>query len=432
MQEMVKSLDEIVQQTKFNAGRSGVFSLDKLRTQYSHDKAQGGLSAASVQANVPEDSLETLVHELRPLLSRYIEPESDRIGYGIVDLMGGLSRPKITDFARILVRAAATLGPDRVARLVFGWIEGEPLHYQMKILLSGVSTDQPSLELEEGLRITRLPKSGTDLPAHVPAFSLSTHLHGSEDFRGGVALSIDCKVGPALYAPSIKSRGLLNDIENMEFTWAQGKIPPYAIDPFCEALSLACNHCVRRKYSWPDFGDLQEFNLGIGRGVSPSNVPDGGPRIDLSQEHLQQALDIQSKRDSSQEKQSLSMTISRWANSKRPESTLPDQFIELRIALEALYLKDGSGEKGFRLATYGAWHLGTNFTERLEHYETLRKMYKIASDAVHASELKDKEKKENRRLLTASQDLCRAGILKIINEGREFGWIDMMLGAGIN
>ena len=426
MQEMVKLLDEIVQQTKFEARHQGVFSLDKLRTQSRRDKMHGGLTAASAKANVPEDSLETLVHELRPLLSRYIEPESDRIGYGIVDLMGGAPRPTIADFARILVRAAATLGPNRAVQLVFGWIEGKPLHYQVKILLSGVSIDQPSLELEEGICITRLPKSTSDLPAYVPTFDV--HFHGSMSFLGGAVLSIDCEVGPALYAPP-KSGKLWS---NTQHTWAQGKIPPYAIDTFCEALSLACNHCVRRKYSWPDFGDLQEFNLGIGRGVSPSNVPDGGPRIDLSQEHLEQALDIQSKRDSSQEKQGLGMMISRWANSKRPESSLPDQFIELRIALEALYLKDRSGEKGFRLATYGAWHVGTNFKERMKHHKTLLKMYKIASAAVHASELKDKDKKENRRLLTASQDLCRAGILKIINERREFDWNEMILGAGID
>ena len=258
------------------------------------------------------------------------------------------------------------------------------------------------------------------------------YFYGPGGFLGGVVLSIDCEVGPALYKLPIKSGVFLNDPKNMELTWAQGKILPYAIDPFCEALSLACNHCVRRKYSWPDFGDLQEFNLGIGHGVSPSNVPDGGPRIDLSQEHLEQALDIQSKRDSSQEKQGLGMMISRWANSKRPESSLPDQFIELRIALEALYLKDRSGEKGFRLATYGAWHLGTNFKERIKHHKTLLKMYKIASDAVHASELKDKDKEENRRLLTTGQGLCRAGILKIINEGREFDWNEMILGAGID
>ena len=53
----------------------------------------------------PKIVLKTLVQELRPLLSSYIEPESDRIGYGIGDLMGGAQQPTIADFARILVRA---------------------------------------------------------------------------------------------------------------------------------------------------------------------------------------------------------------------------------------------------------------------------------------------------------------------------------------
>ena len=431
MQETIQLLGSIVQQTTFDAGRLGTFSPSQLRALYHSEKVHGGLSAAAAKANVPEDSLEALVQKLRPLLSIYIDPETDRIGNGLVDLMGGSPRPEIAELARILVRAAATLGPERVVQLVFGWIEGEPLHYRTKVLLSGISTDQSSLELEEGIRIQRLPNSSAELPAHVPAFSLS--FHGFEDFMNGVVLSIDCKAGPALYAPP-KSGALQSNIQH---TWAHGKIPPYSLDTFCEALSLACNHCVRWKFHWNDFGDLLEFNRGVFAGLGYSGFPRTWEGPGLSKEHLRQALGIRCKLASSQKNQGLSMAISRWANSKRPESTLPDQFIDLRIALEALYLADNKGKKlkfqgemRFRLATYGAWHLGVDLAERSKHHKTLREAYALASSAVHSGAVENTPK--NRELLATAQDLCRNGILKRLKEARPPDWNEIILGAGSN
>ena len=115
-------------------------------------------------------------------------------------------------------------------------------------------------------------------------------------------------------------------------------------------------------------------------------------------------------------------------NSKRPESDLLDRFIELRIALEALYLKDRAGEMKFRLTTYGAWHLGGDLDERRKYHDTLRQTYDLASKAVHAGTLENTP--ENRELLKTAQDLCRDGILKRLKEGQEPNWNDMILGVG--
>ena len=92
-------------------------------------------------------------------------------------------------------------------------------------------------------------------------------------------------------------------------------------------------------------------------------------------------------------RRSLNTAIHRWINSKRPESNLLDRFIELRIALEALYLREASGEMRFRLATYGAWHLGGDPDERRGYHRTLRKTYSVASTAVHAGEIENRPEK---------------------------------------
>ena len=115
-------------------------------------------------------------------------------------------------------------------------------------------------------------------------------------------------------------------------------------------------------------------------------------------------------------------------NRSIPSRSLPDCFIELRVALEALYLRKGDmGELKFRLATYGAWHLGSNFDERRRYHTTISRMYNLASKAVHTGEIENKPGTLD--ILTDTQNLCREGILKRLKEKEKPKWEDMILGA---
>ena len=115
-------------------------------------------------------------------------------------------------------------------------------------------------------------------------------------------------------------------------------------------------------------------------------------------------------------------------NSKRPESSLPDRFIELRIALEALYL-DGKNntEMAFRLAINGALYAGGTIEERRRNLKTLREAYNLSSRAVHAGTLK--ESSQNKGVLKRAQDLCREGIVRRLREDKDLNWTDKILGA---
>ena len=425
MQEIIELLDSVVRRTTFDARRLGTFSSDRLRAIYQHDKLHGGLTAKSATPKVPENLLAELTDRLLPLLVEYTNPESDRIGNGLVDLMGGSPQPKIAEFARILVRAAAILGAKRVAQMLFGWIAGEPLHYRTKMLLTGVAIDD-QLALEEGICITPLPKSSAELSAFVPSSLVTFPRQSFDSFLGGVMLSIDGKAEPVLYLPST------NDLssENMQHTWARGKLPGLSLNTFCEAMSLACNGCVRWKFSWRDFGELEEFNSGVLPGMSYTDVPEFGTRTHLPQESLEQARDIHLERHvDGKTNPRLDTAIRRWMGSKRSNASLSDRLIDLRIALEALYLDSDAGEMRFRLATNGAWHLGVDFVERRDYYKTLRGVYDLASKAVHASEVKFS--KQERDLLTAGQDACRKGILKRLKEKNKPDWNELILGGSL-
>ena len=124
--------------------------------------------------------------------------------------------------------------------------------------------------------------------------------------------------------------------------------------------------------------------------------------------------------------------ISRWMKSKDRRQSLGDCFIDLRIALETLSLRDflneHSQEMRFRLSLFGAWHLGSNLGDRRRIRKRLREAYDVASGSVHSGVLADTS--VNRALLSDAQDLCRRGILKILREGHPHDWGDLILGAG--
>ena len=119
--------------------------------------------------------------------------------------------------------------------------------------------------------------------------------------------------------------------------------------------------------------------------------------------------------------------------SKDFEKSQVDSLIDLRIALESLYLQDflneQSQEMRFRLALFGAWHLGVDFEERKKIRKRIRDAYDTASGAVHGGELENTP--EIQELLLDAQDLCRRGILKVLREGypSQERWGDLILGV---
>ena len=120
-----------------------------------------------------------------------------------------------------------------------------------------------------------------------------------------------------------------------------------------------------------------------------------------------------------------------WRPAANGMTTGKRHFIDLRIALEAIFLKEITGEKNqemrFRLALNGAWYLGNGLEERQTIRKTLRAVYDKASTAVHEGYVE--VSKDNRELLADGQRLCRSGILKLLKEGSPDDWGKLILGV---
>ena len=423
VKEFIEVLRDTLQNSEFIAGYSTTYSLDQLRALYERDKKYGQASAAWTVARVPEQALAALMERLRELLKDFINPDMDRIGTGLTGLLGGKPNPTVAEFAGTVVRAAGTLGTARVTELLLEWIDGKPLRIHRRALLNGVTVERP-LELKEGIGIQSVPHSRDKLAALLPG--LAMHMRGYHDFMGGAILSVPCEAEPALY-PNSDTPVLFAPLEH---SYAEGRLPDFSLDVFCEALSLVCDFRIRHRFSWDDVGELQEFNTLMYSGPHRTDAPDHEASINLSQQHLDWGLRVYlALNDYRKTRPSLCMAAHRWARSKRwmPFPSYSDCFVELRMALEALYLNDVSGELKFRLASRGAWHLGCDIDERRKHYDTLRRVYDLTSKAVHAGDIGFDAK--THRLLEAGQDLCRMGILQSLEETEAPDWTAMILGA---
>lgn len=405
-------LYDAVRHATFNIRRLGTFSGPQLSQMYRPNTGFDRLHLQSAKLRLEEDSLLPLADSLRRHLSSYIE--NDRLGNGLCFFVGGIQEPNVLDYTRNLVRAAAFLGPGTVGQLLYGWKRGEPIRYRVCAVLSGLSVDEP-MEMCRGIRLSKLPTSSNALTNELPpTFELS---YGSMSMSGATKVTLGCQGRPAFYKAGTDPAP--------QITWEYGPLEP-SFSALCDALSLASNSCVRLMITWSDFGDLSAFSAGSGfNSYSGSERIPVGPKF--SREDLEKAKDLLAQRlDHQSSNKKLDLAISRWMRSKRA-GNISDQFIDLRLALEALYLPDCNDELAFRLASRGAWHLGANFEERLKCQEILRKAYRFASQVLHAGTKSYTE--EHETVLRDAQDLCRRGILKRLDEGSVVpNWDELILG----
>lgn len=289
----------------------------------------------------------------------------------------------------------------------------------------GISLAEP-VDLPAGVRFEML-STGWPVSSRIATFFQEADwwrfASGEVWEENAFKVGVDFEIGPVLYKPG-------EDKPSAGQTWAGGDWLNNHFDALFETLTLHFGCYVSWNVMWWEFREVVAFGLcrgGLFRSRS-DNMHSHGAR-EVTSDGLAQATQLFVKRMNSRDRR-LDVAIGRWVKSQRPYEDLPDQFIDLRTALEALYIGKGQGELGFRMATHGAWHLGEDFTERQKYQKMLREAYNTASSAVHNGEI-DKTAK-NYQLLSAAQDLCRRGILQCLDDGCIPIWNDLILGKNTN
>lgn len=448
MEQLREALDAALQQATFD----GLPAEEYQALVQGHSwRAEAYTRASNAKVQITEHQRSVLTEQIRSLLDSFIDPVSDRIGLafplngstgshekaladGTVKLTSGST---IDDFIMALVRGAAVLGARRMSALLDGLRTGDPVQHRVRTMLNSDGVLTEALWPSDRVRIESLAHSTDQLNEFLP-LSRGRPL---TDYLGRIVVPIEHPMVPALFRP-----GDEEDVQSSR----PAEMP--VLETICQALALETNSHLSPAFSWHDYGELdagcltkrlgtwsrasarlrpllgpQSRKTSFLTGVSTLELDaDAGLRVD--QRRIRTTLMALNTAGTKTRR-----AVSRWLSSQVSSETLDDRYIDLRIALESLYLQDFSGEQSqemrFRLALFAAWHLGADLSERREVRRRIREAYDMASGAVHAGHLEFDE--ENEALLRDAQDLCRRGILKLLEYGQPQDWGDLILGAAV-
>ena len=477
MRQLWATLDSVAERATIELG-DGELSSGQLRDLLAR-RAQTRQAAQEVREAsvvVPDDLLARLGDDVRAVLGEYVEPSTDRIGHafpvasgvfvpgrvphvttrhepdGVVSLT---AVSHVETFAGALAGGAAILGTEPVASLVAGWLRDDPIRYQIRSILNSDCILQEPVSPMGGVRLESLPLSTDRLSGYLPLIGERS----PEQYLGRMVLTIDHSASPALFRP-----GDERTVRAERATAAPDARP----EVVCQALALEADAFAEVAFSWSDFGDqLGVFSLRseqvwssgqahfrpafFGNSSATTDYAtdvttvtlEDPPEIKVDGERLGAVLTALGESPSGR----LQIAASRWWRSNATSPRLEDRFIDLRTAMESLYLRDFeneySQEMGFRIALFGAWHLGANLEERRTVRKTLRDAYRAASRAVHDGDIDSQPKarrrrkredpgglrRENEKLLSDTQDIVRRVLLAMIANGPPRDWGDLVLGG---
>ena len=449
MSELAVLLKQVLPNAKFRTRDGTVYSSEDW--QAAVVRSRGCLHTArkvmSARPEIDDVQIGPLVDHLRGQLGAYVDPTTDRIGHSFEVVAAATPHVAITadrvdevqansslpNFARGLIRAAAVLGPGRAAGLVGQWAEGKPRNYKIMTVLAGALTED-AIKLDEGLRAYRLPVSSNDLPSSTP------RLRRVERILGRTLLEVDVSTSPALFVPPGDDAEILLETRTA--------LDGTSFDMFLLALSLICNRKVDVASHWNDHGDAESFAATgqsgswtepemtlelLGKGFT--HTPSTGltelfsftpPPPNLFESGLRRAWNLRTELQRRMESESrFRVAVTRWSKAASPGVMNADRLIDLRVALEALYLDSGGGESKFRLSVTGARHLATGLDDRRAVRKALSGFYDLASKVIHGTAL-DRDK-EDLPLVERVMTLCRDGILKVVEERNQPVWTDLLL-----
>ncbi len=450
---------EVGHSTFYSRRPQDIITSAKLRQLFEYDRWGCDTSSNVQDAKlICDDNILTNVsHALRELLNEYIDPTTDRIGSAI-PVHGQTGKPLATmrkdglldseyvmpfeELTQSFVKAAAILGVTCVSSLLSRWIACEPVQYRISTLIDGPFFGS-SVDIDGNILIEPLPLKSSALRASIPRQQNMT----PTTYLGRTVVSILCRASPVFFKPSAE-----DNAPNVQTT----SLASLDIKSICLILALKSDENVEQQFSWIDYGPLRAFSLSHSTNVWSFgtlnfnrsfrshvgvswDMTTGETTLSLEDDSIISLSDLNIKDTFSSlvmDKNKTRLALTRWLNSKDASKDLVDRFIDLRIALETLYLRDFINERSqemrFRIALFAAWHLGSDEEDRKRIRKIIRDAYDEASTAVHTSKLEYSFR--NVALLKHAQDLCRRGIIDLLSRKRlnANDWGDLILGIDIN
>ena len=405
--------------------------------------------------------LRFIVEELAPFIRKnsipsistgsYIVESGFADGSRIFCLRGGMSQQhhildRLLHIALVQGVEEAVLAFDRSC-----CPEGVHGFFQEVSLVDGMRIET-EIQIFEGAKLVPLPSLNTtrttdEVFRYLPGFPFNAFVDQADSFFGKTLLIIDQpgfsifhEPPQQIFEPRTKVSDLPFQVEEHDVKFRNHKEINAFIKSFFQALSLVCNSSV---YIYPLGWFLAEDKSVQGRdGAIRTRDPFWDRRPFVGSTKVEQTEIEKAKRfykildnPNSNISKRLQIPIDRWIKSKA-DKELIDKIIDLGIALEALYLFEGTREQltlQFRLRA--SWHLGKDKEHRKRLIDEFKAIYDLRSQAVHSGQIpkqvkirKGEAPTTTSEFIAKAQDLCRDSVLKIL-EDREFpDWNDLILG----
>ena len=298
--------------------------------------------------------------------------------------------------------------------------------------------DRREIRVFDGIRLALFPLNASKLPSYLfdQSFSHVLKNAGPSVFRWKTVLIIDHTISPLF------SKSPTENENQFEIKTKSTEFPNFDVEKFCQAFSLVSDYPVEPVRQWSYIDQDELFNLQKSLPIIVHNlfIPKEISRVTIIDEtHIEKIKDRYKELVNlpSEVGEKLQIPIDRWIQSKTEDNPI-DKIVDLGIALEALYLSEGTKEQltlQFRLRA--AWHLGENKEQRKALMKEFKAIYEWRSAVVHTGKLpkkgKGKKKKsytqeEVREFIRNAQDLCRDSIMKILEDGQFPDWNNLILG----
>lgn len=368
----------------------------------------------SSRADIPPLHGDPFLQCVAQLLDRYTH--EGVVGFAPGRIFGPYAELDLETVVRRLVVSGALCGVKDTTNVFRQWLGGDPARFTHMTVLQGVAIEGETLTYREGVRLERLPKD--DSLFRVVPEGIAESTYGRPDrsgLPGSTVLCVDAEIPFVFYHPDgPESQIPLGEGISFPLPWEDWNEIP-------QALSLLSDSKVFVTYTWQRIEAPTRILICRGDGYAHNNLNEFAEFETpiINQNHVDEARHLIPKL---QQKRHLAVAIARWMRSKSG-----DPFIDLRIALESLYGEPGSHESTFKVATNGAWHLGTTSEERIKYEKILRKLYKRASEVIHGGTA---SKEGDQELFVEARAACREGILKRLDEPKRIDFKKLRLGAG--
>ena len=434
MNELIKLIDEAVENSKFSAPFDSKFLPAKSmqetysnakRSQYLHILHEHTSNWKSFRTE--PKNLDRLSSKLGEYLVEFINKD-DEIGLGFTEIISGNPIQSIRNFSRKVILASIIVGTEKIANLIHDWKNGVPIHYNLNAKLQNAKIDD-KVVLNNAIELSNGAEKSLD--QEVFLHNIEMYVDYVSPHHECPTLTIKKTLSPALFLPS----------KNLEFDdqCISSNFKDVTIESFCDALSLTHDNYIQPLLVWKESDTLRpfrDFNIFPDYDVYPEVSTN--KMSEILQESFTEASDLHNfrkKTNKNSNKNTHNIAISRWIESMKSE-TFADQCINLRIALEALFIKGTENtEINFRLAIYCAWFLGKNYAERKEIFTNIREFYSLSSSIIHG-EKAEKEKQikgggNNGELFEYALSICQRGIVKWLSKQTKPTWNDIVLAPDI-